>query len=568
MHNFQGPGFQQMHPYQGYLFPGMQVPPYYPGNMKWPPNVEDSGPMFDQESDDRWNRRSHRNKKKHSHGKELETSEQDGSNENTGSSSESDSDDHLQNGKKHTGTEQQPRKKHGQKSSRKVVIRNINYITSKRDGESGSEGNSSDEDGYIDGKSIKQQVEDAVGSLEKRHKSSSRRHKKQGGSKLHGSVDYSNGAADQELKNSGANQHEGEKQNDNWNAFQNLLMRDEDPSSFGTESHSAQIDNEYLSSKNSGEGRSFEFNQEHEKVTKQRSVSTEYLVVTERDTSNESKTHVPYFEGGDDVGRITKKGSTYEDLLYSQRNEESRINSHDTVSDCANELYKTKCPEEGEWFISNQADNQVASNDLKLLDGVYASSALAMDSVHAEKKREVLVDDSFMVQDRSVVDHQSDSQFRTDMSFVPEITGATQNEYGKPEISNDKPSPFSIHEPDDLYMMLDRGSAVEQDVAPWNPEMDYEHNAASLEATKKNPGIEMTECVGDEQHSDSKGKNGKNSGTPGGKVPTKEARSKVVNGSSGKSRYDILSRSKKPSSLSKTTVHKSKFEKVFDQQLL
>ncbi|PRQ31362.1 hypothetical protein RchiOBHm_Chr5g0034651 [Rosa chinensis] len=563
MQTFQGPAFQQMHPYQGYMFPGMQVPPYYPGNMKWPPNVEDSGFMFDQESDGRWKHRSHRTKKKHSHERALETSEQDGSNENTGSSYESESDDNFQNGKRHSGTEEQHRKKHGQKSSRKVVIRNINYISSKRDGESGSEGNSSDEDGYIDGKSIKQQVEEAVGSLEKRHKSSSRRHQKQGGSKLHGSVDDSNG---EELKNADANKHEGEKQNDNWSAFQNLLMRDEDPSSFSTESHNVRIEDEYLSSNNTGQGRSFEFNQEHEKVTKQRAVSSEYLMVTERDTGNESKTHVPYFEGGDDVGRTTKKNGAYEDLLFSQRNEESRINSHDTLSDCANELYKTKCSKEGDWFISNQPDNQVASNDLKLLDGVYASSALAMDSVHAEKKREVLVDDSFMVQDRSTVDHQSDSQFRTNLSFVPEYTGATQNEYSKPEILNDKPAASSMHEPDDLFMVLDRSSAVDQDVAPWNPEMDYELNASSLEASEKNPGIETTDSIGDEQPSNCKGKNAKNSGTPGGKVPTKEARSKVANGSLGKSRYDILSRSKKPSSVSKSTVHRSKFEKDEEQR--
>lgn len=565
MQNFQGPAFQQMHPYQGYMFPGMQVPPYYPGNMKWPPNMEDSGFMFDQESDDRRKHKSHRTKKKHSHERALETSEQDGSNEDTaGSSYESESDDHLQNGKRHSGTEQQHQKKHGQKSSRKVVIRNINYITSKRDGESGSEENSSNEDGYIDGKSIKQKVEEAVGSLEKRHKSSSRCHKKQGGSKLHGSVDDSNG---KELKNADANIPEGEKQNDNWNAFQNLLMRDEDPSSFATESHNLWIEDEYLASKNSGEGRSFEFNQEEEKATKQRAVSSEYLVVTERDTGNESKTQGPYFEGGGDVGCITKKNGAYEDFLFSQRNEESRINSHDTLSDCANELYKTKCPKEGDWFISNQTDNQVASNDLKMLDGVYASSVLAMDSVHAEKKREVLVDDSFMVQDRSVVDHQSDSQFRTDISFVPEYTGATQNEYGKPEISNDKPAAFSMHEPDDLYMVLDRGSAVEQDVAPWNPEMDYEVNVSSVEASEKNPGIETTDSIGEEHPSNSKGKNAKNSGIPGGKIPTKEARSKLANGSLGKSRYDMLSRSKKPSSVSKSTVHKSKFEKVRDQHL-
>ncbi|TQD78842.1 hypothetical protein C1H46_035622 [Malus baccata] len=525
MHNFQGPIYPQMHPYQGYPFPGMQVPPYYPGNLKWPPNGEESGPIFDQESDGRRNRKSYRNKKKHSHEKVMENSEEDGSGDNTGSSYESEPDDQMH------------KQRHRRKSSRKVVIRNINYITSMRDGETGSasEGNSSDEDGFVDGKSIKQQVEEAVGSFEKRHKSTSHRHKKQGGGKFRGTVDDSNGGV--------ANTYEGEKQNDNWNAFQDLLMRDKDESSFATEPHNVQLEEEYFSSKNSGEG----------KVTKQRADSSEFFVVTERGSSNESKTRVQYFEGDENVGRITMKGdSTYEDVLFSRRTEESGNKSHDTLSDCVNELYITKCPKEGDWFMNNQADisaNRDVNNDLKLFDGI--------DAIHAERnKRDVLGDDSFMVRDRSVVD-QSDSQFRTDISFVPEINGATQDEYGMQETSNDKPEAYGVHEPDDLYMMLDRGSAVEHAVAPWTPEMDYETIASSFEANKKNPDSEASDSVEVKQPSDGKGRNDKSSGIPGQK-----ARSKVVNGSLAKSKSDIISRSKKPASVSKSTVHKSKSEMV------
>ncbi|GKE24746.1 hypothetical protein Tco_1436258 [Tanacetum coccineum] len=35
-----GPTFQP--PYQGYPFPSMVVPPYYKGNLLWPPNLKDS----------------------------------------------------------------------------------------------------------------------------------------------------------------------------------------------------------------------------------------------------------------------------------------------------------------------------------------------------------------------------------------------------------------------------------------------------------------------------------------------------------------------------------------------
>ncbi|KAH7512514.1 hypothetical protein FEM48_Zijuj12G0098700 [Ziziphus jujuba var. spinosa] len=549
MHNFQGPVFQQMHPYQGYLFPGMQVPPpYFAGNMKWPSNVEDSGPLVDRESDDRRNHKSCRSKKKHSHGKVLETSEQDGSTEQSESSYESESDEHMQNGKKNSSTEQLHKKMHGRKSSRKVVIRNINYITSKRDEESGSASHatSSDENGF-DEDSLKQQVEEAVGSLERIHKPTSRRHKKQGRGK----------SGDQETKH--VSNSEGEKKNNSWDAFQNLLLREEEPSTYDAELHSVQNQEEYMSIKNFDEGNASALNLEQEKVTKQQAVPSDSFVVTKRDMGNESRTQVEYFENGDNVGPvIRKKDSTYEEVLFLERTEELRKTSRATLSDCANESSRVKCPEEGDWYVSNQPNisrNLDDSKDPILLDGVYSSFS-EVNSSHAEKnKKDVLIDDSFMVQDRSVAD-QFDSQLRTDITIVPEIVEATQYRNGMPEILHKKSESFNAYEPDDLYMVLERDSAVDQAAASWTLEMDYDNNIASIEANKKNPDNETNDSEGVKQPSKSKARNG----VPGEKVLGKEARSKAVNGSLAKSRSDILSRSRKPPSVSKSTVHKSKFE--------
>ncbi|XP_057992853.1 COP1-interacting protein 7-like [Hevea brasiliensis] len=176
MHNFQGHVFQQMPPYQGYLFPGMQVPPpYFQGNMLWPPKVDDSSLGHDWEPDGNKKHKSSSRNKKSSHEKGLETSNPVDSTEPSDSSSDTESDDNLQNGEKQSSVEQVRRKK----SSTKVVIRNINYTTSKRDGEKGSMSDeTSDEDEFIDGEALKQQVEEAVGSLERRHKSTSRHNKK------------------------------------------------------------------------------------------------------------------------------------------------------------------------------------------------------------------------------------------------------------------------------------------------------------------------------------------------------------------------------------------------------
>ena len=545
MHNFQGPVF---HPYQGYLFPGMQVPPYYPGNMKWPPKVEESDPHVDRELDDRWNHESRRNKKKHSQGKVQETSEQDGSTEESESSYESESDEQTQHGKKYSS------RKHGKKSSRKVVIRNINYISSKRDEVgSDSEETSSDEDEVIDGDSIKQQVEEAVESLERRHKTSSRRHKKQGG------VKYSNGGANQESKNVNVVENSKvEKKNDNWDAFQNLLMQDKDSSTFD-EPHPIQ---EYFSE----EGKQSALSIEQEKITKQREFSSDDFVVTGRETGNESKTQAEYFEGGDNLASIIKKKhSPDEELLFSQRIEESGNNFLATLSDSVGGSSKIKCSTEGEWFFGNQTDSSANLNESKdpnVFDGVYSSSS----TFHAEKnKKDVIVDDSFMVQDRLVVD-QSDSLLRTDISFIPDIVGANHYENGTPESSHDKPEAFSTHEPDDLYMVLDRDSSVGEALISWTPEMDY-NNFSSTQAKKKVVDSEITDSADANQSSNSKNRTGKSNGVPGGKDSGKEARSKALNGPLTRSRTDIASRTKKPALGGRSLSLKSKLEKVFDKLL-
>ncbi|KAL4619536.1 hypothetical protein ACB092_06G086300 [Castanea dentata] len=565
MHNFQGPVFPQMPPYPSYLFPGMQqhASSYYPGNMQWPSNVEDSGHVLDQELDGHRNHKSSRNKKKHSHGKVLETSEQDRSTEPSGSSSESESDEDLEHHKNYSSKQKPRKKKHGKNSSRKVVIRNINYITSnKRDGEdTGSEGNSSDEDEFINGDSIKQQVEEAVDSLERRHKSTSRRHKKHGGVKLPGIADGPNDVADPEIKNGAAINSEGGKRNDPWGAFQNLLLQEKESNYSGIKPNSVDVQEEYFTNKNSEERSSFAFNLEQEKVTKQQTISSDSFVVTERNTGMEGKTHIGNFEV-DEIATIRKADSTYEEELFSHRNEESGNRPHAVISDSAAEFSITKCQEEGDWFLNSQPDksaHQDANKDLKMFDGVYTSS-VAVD-VHAGKnKSEVLADDSFMVQARSF-DNQFDSQSRTDISMVPEIVGDTQYEYRQPEISHNKPEVIATHEPDVLYMMLDRDSATDHAVASWTPEMDYENSLLSNEVNNRHSDSEKAGVVDDKLPPSSKDAKAKNSGTPAGKVSGKEARSKLLNGSLGKSKSDILSRSKKPTSVSRTTVPKSKSEK-------
>ncbi|KAJ6298090.1 hypothetical protein OIU76_019258 [Salix suchowensis] len=143
--------------------------------------------------------------------------------------------------------------------------------------------------------------------------------------------------------------------------------------------------------------------------------------------------------------------------------------------------------------------------DCKAFSSDYDLSLTGEHFQSEKNKKDVFTDDSFMIQARPLVDDQSDSQLRTDMSIAPDVLEATQYENGRTEILHDKSKALDVHEPDDL-------------LHEW-----------TLMAKK--------------------------SGNPGKKVAGKDARSKVPNGS------DIKSRTKKPTSASRTTLLKSKSEK-------
>ncbi|KAJ4828457.1 hypothetical protein Tsubulata_005683 [Turnera subulata] len=537
MHNFPGPMLQQMPPYQGYLYPGMQMaPPYFAGNMQWPPNVDDSTLGRDREPDDHRKAKSS-SKKKSSHRKRHEPSDQENSSEPSDSSSETESDENMENHEKQSSGEQVHRKKRGKKSSRKVVIRNINYITSKRDGEKGSMSEeTSDEDGFIDGEALKQQVEEAVGSLERQQRSSSRHHKKSQRKATNGLSD----ATDLENKNSSGNKLGGEKGNDPWGAFQSLLLKDKDSDSTATETQPLQFQEEYLASKKSGEERSLALDLEGEEVRKQRAFSNDSFIATNREAIDEGESRILSFEAGQNVQPIIKKGDrAYEEQLFSRGANEPAKYPRPIVSDYSDESLMIRSQREGDWFLSSQIDKPVNKDESMDLKRFNDDSSFG--GFHFEKnKKDVIADDSFMIQARPSVDYQPDSLIKTD---IPEIVEA-QYENGVPEITHDKGETFFTHEPDDLYMVLDRDSAAEIALSSWMPEVDYEANAI----------VETTA-------SDDKLPSNTNTKGTGGKVTGKEAKSKVSNAPLGRSKSDMLSRAKKPSSAGRTTLPKGKSDK-------
>ncbi|KAK8706167.1 hypothetical protein V6N13_049742 [Hibiscus sabdariffa] len=507
MQGFPGSGFQQMPPYQGYIFPGMPGPsPYYPGNMHWPPNVEDSNVARGWEPDDRRSHKSSsRSKKKSSKVKGDESPE------SSDSSSESEPEKEVH------------KKKHGKKSSsRKVVIRNINYISSKRNGDKGSDSEeNSDEEEFIDGDSLKHQVEEVVGSLGKQHKSTARHNKKRGGSKHQNTLSY-------DKDDPVTNKSEEGKRSNPWDAFQNLLLQDKDLDS-EVDKQPARLQEEYFAS-NGTEG-----------VTKQKTISSDPFLASQIGRDHEGETRGGNFGTNELGGSVVKRReSTNEELLLLQGND-SGISSRVIISNYAAEPTLAKSRGEGEWFINKQMDkstNQDEMMGLKMFDGENGSS------LAGESKKDVFVDDSFMIQGPSVGEYQSDDRLRIGIGMVPEIE-ATQHEHGN---SDTVAKAASVsYEPDDLYMMIGRCSAEDNAMTSWTPEIDYEMNALSSEVTGRHADTEITGA-------DDNGPNAKNPG----KLPNKEVPSRVSNGPLVKSKSDLASKSRKPLAGSKTGIRKTK----------
>lgn len=258
-----------------------------------------------------------------------------------------------------------------------------------------------------------------------------------------------------------------------------------------------------------------------------------------------------------------QRDGTHEEMLFSQRTDEPWNHPQTTVSDHSTESLMIRSQKAGDWFISNQLDkptNKDENMNLRTFDGDYASS-IADDHFRCEKnKKDVLVDDSLMIQAKPFIDDQSVSILRTDISMAADIIEATKSENATSEISHNKGDANGTHEPEDLYMVLGRDSAAENAISSWNPEMDYE-NDLSAEANIKQSGTE-TNGAEDKLPSNGKGTNGKPGGNAGRKIPGEGARSKVSN-ASGKSKSSLMSRTTKPAPGGVTKVQRGKSDKVF-----
>ncbi|KAF5474352.1 hypothetical protein F2P56_006257 [Juglans regia] len=556
IYNFQIP-IQQIPPHQGYPFPTMQSVPHNANNMQWPrPNY-------------------HRNQKSYSVGskknfpnkKEVVYSEEDRQTESSDSDSGSDSDSNLPQDRQNSLMEHSYKKECKKKSSRTVFIRNINYIRPKStDGDRGGVPveTSADEE-LIYGDSLKQEIEDSIGSSKKIHNSNSRNEKTRGLDKSCHNLNQSSDAADQDLLSDLiTDSSKVERRNESWDSFQNLLMKNDETHTRGMEKlHLINVQNEHCTVPNSEDEMSISFKPVVEKAPNWLTAAADSFVATERMSESDGRVELEDFENSKNFHHVIKRrDSADEELVIPQRLEESGTGLGITLSNCSAERTIIKTGRTEDWFIINHSgmpENQDVNIQRMVLDEDCIVS-LEGDCPHTEKSRiGTLTDDSFMIETRSAVDDLYDSQWKTDICMETDMTLAAHSENGTPDISQVKYEVSNAYDPDDLCVVFERDSRV--DFAEFSLSMNYGIDISLTEANGKCSGAGTSEHVDQKLPLNCKSTSVNNSGATGTKYPSKEARSKVLGGALGKSKYQIMSKSKKPSPVSRPIVQNSKLEK-------
>ncbi|XXG59824.1 hypothetical protein AAC387_Pa04g1842 [Persea americana] len=590
MYNFQGPAVPQMHPYQGRPFAGMQaVPLYYPGhsgNVQLP-HMEESGYSAAHRPAHHWHHEKLlRRRDKSMSGKGGETPEPTSGNSDHGDSSscsELDAEQQDFSSEGNPSTAKKQKKRTSKKSSRMVVIRNINYISSKRSegDKDGISNESSVEDDLIDGDSIKQKVEDVVDSLQK-HQKSTQRHSKRRSGRKHPNDANSNDPRSAE-NNSFEKGCDGNKRDDNWNAFQNLLMRDDESDSNETghdkgststkcnNEHLVDVQDEYCVIRSpelvQPSGTNCTFDAESKKGLIPQQVASDSFVVTERDVNIDDTGHLENFECDENYCKSLKRSNcTDGELLLSQRME-SDSTAQDSLSSYTHESSSAlKSHRGGDWFFitpERSADGK-ANAECSMFDGDQSLS-ISDNHLHSESsKKDFLIDDSFVVPTRISVDDQHDSQWRTDISIVTDLEPMGHRENVASDHSKGKHSLVEMYEPDDLYMVLGRDARIESVDPSWTPEIDYSMDISFIGADKRDSSAEANghvESIDDNLPSRDKSGNSKNEGVPRTKSLSKDDRAKPLRGSIVKSRSEIIAKNKRPTAMSREAILKSKKDK-------
>ncbi|XP_010430101.1 PREDICTED: uncharacterized protein LOC104714439 isoform X2 [Camelina sativa] len=480
--NFQAPMGWPSHmpqyfyppPYQGYPYPPMQpMPNQHQGNMPWPSRGKTSKKKGKGDSDEDGSSGS------------SESSDSDSASDDSASSLED-------QGKRHSRTSKNSRrsKKNRKKSSKTVIIRNINYITPEgRNGE--MEGNE-----FTDNGSIKETVDAAVGLLKEK------------------------------IAHEGDVSGEEKRSNENWDSFQNILMRHDD----GSDVHSMDVLSEdHFTHRGASLGAN------SNGLQTKNTASGDSIITTQKYIENGGGGTFDHFESEDSARRLPRtRDSTEECMLMLKRSDMFGDESKDMYNARGESLVKKSGSGE-DWFTSSNRKPERNHGRMSFDDSILTSQ------VSEKSKKQEFVDDSFMVHSSSLAtDDLYDSRWRPDMAADIALASDIDNGH-----TNEKRDSW---EPSDLCMIPERNSG---DSLANDYSIDFSAEANARLSSNGTAQEKEDKIV--------------SSGEKKPNVKNPEARKSRT---PSRTRAETMSKTaKKPTLVSRTMAQKNKFEKEEEMRM-
>ncbi|WOL16743.1 hypothetical protein Cni_G25531 [Canna indica] len=508
---FQHPTYPQwaMHPppgppmFQPYPMQGM---PYY---QNYPGGIPYFHPPYPPTEDHRFNSSRRKGSKRHSmDSKDIESESWERS-----TPSQDDTDENTSDHEKESSHGRKSHKKvgrSGKKKSSVVVIRNINYVASKKHGAGNSE---SDQQSASESEAEEESEHVHSDVRESKHKHSTRTSKKEDSRTKH--VEYS------DVHGNDKATYGEEADSGNWQAFQSFLLQAEEKS---------QTVNEDM------------FMGEKEPPLKKRqSIGEADPIVPQRDYGDFDDHITAGFDSSNGNASRIKQKLSDDPLLVSSNGRDAIDNQFKEIESVGGAFRRMSNDEFMIYEQEKQFSGRTSSDPL-----IDPSSELAGNAVEAAKSSSYnITDDSFMLPYRF-----SSQEFVSDNITVIDMDSEIPTAPQKAQDSYDDSKNQIWYEPDDLSMVPDRG--MESLSIGYDPAMDYDFEISVVNTVKLETGNEediSTTTKEEPQKSD------------------KERNSKASNDSVEKRRKDALARRGTSSRLNSLTEAQKRAEKLRSYKL-
>lgn len=428
----------------------------------------------------------------------------------------------------------------GKKRSGMVVIRNINYITSKRDDLTGKEDISEESNSEADSdveddlkkkaEDVHLRVQDVIGLFEKKTKETEESSKRKG-HRRHSADSWNVG--DDEGKNAGNDMSTDsgvrDADSESWSIFQKFLLRDD-------ESSRSNLENDH-----NGENHAIE------QAGHQKPVMEEDMIVVDRgNLSSKDWTTTAVSPDQELVSQKKERGMEKDSLVLPERHRRDVLLDSLPLAESEGTCIHKMSTSYDDFIISSKAGQMTlhgADSDPFAGDEFEHMINRQSGYLHSEKSNgKSLGDDSFMVSTTSMVQDQTSNDWRTVMNIDSELPSIAQAETSSNGVRKSQLAATDSYEPAELYMLPERNSERDSLGVLWDPAMDYEMQANMAAKVHSNADLNDLE---DESKLSNVKLDAKAKEQPRAKKSEKEARLKAMQEALEKRKAEMAARNAK-----------------------